>query len=363
MSPRRFVSLLVAALVAIAGAMYLSSLRHLDRDDGGKPLLPNLEASLDEITDIRLRKAESKPFATLHRQSPGHWVLAERNGYAADLGKIRRLLLALGEAKVVEGKTANPANYAILGVEDVGQPNAGGTEVTLVAPAKTTTLIVGHSAGNGNYVRRAGEAQSLLIEPPVPLDTNTRDWIDARLLDISPEKIQRIRMRLADGGSYAIARVPPPAAAPPPAGAAKPAMAPAAEGDAFKLDAVPAGREAADPASIAPSPTTYNGVPADDVAAATGIDFSKASVAELDLSDGSTLTLTGTVAGDKHWIKLQSSKDADLNARLQGRAFEIASYRYDAIYRPLEQLLKPKPLKAAPATKPVPSGKLPNGHP
>jgi hypothetical protein len=363
MSPKRFVSLLVAALVAIAGAMYLSSLRHLDRDDSGKPLLPSLEASLDEITDIRLRKAESKPFATLHRQSPGHWVLAERDGYAADLGKIRRLLLALGEAKVVEGKTANPASYDILGVEDVGRPNAGGTEVTLVAPAKTTTLIVGHSAGNGNYVRRAGEAQSLLIEPPVPLDTNTRDWIDTRLLDISPEKIQRIRMRLADGGSYAIARVPPPAAAPPPAGAAKPAMAPAAEGDGFKLDAVPAGREAADPASIAPSPTTYKGVPADDVAAATGIDFSKSSVAELDLSDGSTLTLTGTVAGDKHWIKLQSSKDADLNARLQGRAFEIAGYRYDAIYRPLEQLLKPKPLKAAPATKPVPSGKRPNGHP
>jgi hypothetical protein len=60
------------------------------------------------------------------------------------------------------------------------------------------------------------------------------------------------------------------------------------------------------------------------------------------MSDGNVITLTGAAVGDKHWIQLQASKDAALNALTAGRAFEVPSYRFDAIFRPLEQLLVPK---------------------
>ena len=43
-------------------------------------------------------------------------------------------------------------------------------------------------------------------------------------------------------------------------------------------------------------------------------------------------------------------------AKAQDRAFEVASYRYDAMFRPLEQLLVPKespPGKNTAAGKPV----------
>jgi hypothetical protein len=50
---------------------------------------------------------------------------------------------------------------------------------------------------------------------------------------------------------------------------------------------------------------------------------------------------------DKHWIKVTANKDAALAAKAKDRAFEVASYRYDAIFRPLEQLLVPKESKAA----------------
>jgi hypothetical protein len=82
------------------------------------------------------------------------------------------------------------------------------------------------------------------------------------------------------------------------------------------------------------------------------------------MSDGNVITLTGAVKGDKHWIRLQASKDPALNAKTAGRAFEIASYRFDAIFRPLEQLLVPKtpppaasksqPTKSPPTKKPLP---------
>jgi len=110
---------------------------------------------------------------------------------------------------------------------------------------------------------------------------------------------------------------------------------------------VPSGRKAADAASLAPSPSTYGALTADDVAPAGGVDFSKATVATVTLSDANVITVTGAVVGDKHWIQLKASKDAALAAKAAGRAFDIAGYRFDAIFRPLEQLLVPKETPAA----------------
>jgi hypothetical protein len=79
-------------------------------------------------------------------------------------------------------------------------------------------------------------------------------------------------------------------------------------------------------------------------------------VATVTLFSGNVITITGAAgaaAGDKHWIQLQTSKDAALNAKAAGRAFELSGYRFDAIFRPLEQLLVPKPPPPAAAKKPV----------
>ena len=88
-----------------------------------------------------------------------------------------------------------------------------------------------------------------------------------------------------------------------------------------------------------------SGLTAEDVAAAKDIDFTQSGQAVFTLEDGNVITLTGAMAGDKRWIEAQSSKDTALTQKAQGRAFEIASYRYDAIFRPLDQLLVPKETK------------------
>ena len=90
-----------------------------------------------------------------------------------------------------------------------------------------------------------------------------------------------------------------------------------------------------------------SGLTADEVAAASDIDFSKPSQAVFTLADGNVITVTGSAAGDKRWVEVQATKDAALNAKAQNRAFEVASYRFDAIFRPLEQLLVPKETKPA----------------
>ena len=115
---------------------------------------------------------------------------------------------------------------------------------------------------------------------------------------------------------------------------------------------MPTGRQAADPQTLAPAANFLASLADDDLAAAADIDFSKPSIVNVTLSDGGVITLTGTAVGDKRWVQVAAPKDASLSAKANGRAFEIAAYRFDGIFRPLEQLLlpKPQPLSAKPPT-------------
>jgi hypothetical protein len=118
-------------------------------------------------------------------------------------------------------------------------------------------------------------------------------------------------------------------------------------GTDFALEAVPPGRKAAEPNVITPSPTTFGSLEASDVTTASAIDFAKASTAVITLTDGRSYGLAGVTIADKHWLKLTSDKDALLMAKATGRAFEVPGYRFDALFRPLEALLIPKPAPAA----------------
>ena len=384
MSRQRFIALLVAALVAITAALYLSTQRNVVREVHGLPLLPALASKLDSVTSLSVLKGSTTPSVTVHKQGE-QWTVAERANYPADVAKLHKLLLALSDAKIREEKTSDPANYSIIGVEDPTKPGATGAQIELLAKDAKLDVIVGKPIDQGNFVRRAGEKSSYIVEPGISFEAEPRFWIDTRLLNFSADKIQSIQFKPDTGSTYTVRRVSEPtpkpdegkkaapntpgtpnAAAAPAAAAAAPAPAatPAEPAPSkFVLEGVPSGRQAADPNTLAPSPTAFSNLNDDDVAPIADIDFSKPSTVTLTLSDGSVITLTGAAVGEKRWIQIAAPQDATLSTKTSGRAFEIASYRYDQIFRPLEQLLVPKPAPAAKpapsAAKPVPSGSSP----
>ncbi|MDP9011016.1 MAG: DUF4340 domain-containing protein [Pseudomonadota bacterium] len=369
MNRQRFVALMVAALVAISGALYLSTQRNLPRDPHGLPLLPSLAGEMNTVTSLSVLKGGATPTVTVHKQGE-QWTVAERAEYPADVPKLRKLLLSLSDAKIREEKTSNPENYSIIGVEDPAQPGATGAQIELTAQDGKHALIVGKSVGEGSFVRRAEEKTSYVVEPGISFEAEPRYWIDTHLLDVAADKIQSIETKPVTGAAYSVHRVaaseskpsdgksgsPSSAASAAPAATTPAAPAtPAARN--FVLDGVPSGRQAADPQTLAPSPTMFSNLTAEDVAQAGDIDFSKPSTVTVTLDDGSVITLTGAVIGDKRWIQVAAPKDARLSAKTNGRAFEIAAYRYDGMFRPLEQLLVPKApppnaKKPAPAPKP-----------
>jgi hypothetical protein len=325
MSRARFTLLLVAALAAICGAFYLSSQRNLQRDSRGASLFPTLAPELDTVTEVSILKGSATPAVTLHKNGE-HWSVAERADYPADVAKIRRLLRALGDAKLAEEKTSDPANYPIIGVEDPTQAAATGAQVSVLAQDGKHAVIVGKPVGEGTFARRVGESKSYTVEPAISVEPEPRSWIDTQLIDIPSSSIQSVEFKPATGAGYTLHRIKP-------------------KEDGFALDKPPTGRTALDAKALAPSVSTLSGLNVEDVAAAKDIDFSQPAQAIFTLEDGAVVTIAGVAAGDKRWVEVQSAKDAALAQKAKDRAFQIASYRYDAIFRPLDQLLVPKETK------------------
>ncbi|MEO7206670.1 MAG: DUF4340 domain-containing protein [Steroidobacteraceae bacterium] len=381
MSRGQFIALLIAALMAISAAVVLSTQRNAPDEVHGLPLLPSLASELNTVTWLSVLKGSATPSVTVHKQGDA-WTVAQRANYPADVPKLRKLLVALSDAKIREEKTSDPANYSIIGVEDPTKAGATGAQIELNAKTGKLDVIVGKPAEQGSFVRRAGEKSSYVVEPAISFEAEPRYWIDTRLFDISADKIQSIQFKPDTGPAYTVRRVTEPApkpvedkksasnatraapAAPAPATPAAPAPPAPSK---FVLEGVPSGRQAADSNDLAPSPSTFSSLNDDDVAPVGDIDFSKPWTVTITLSDGSLMTLTGAAVGDKRWIQVAAPKDASLSAKTAGRAFEIANYRYDQIFKPLEQLLVPKPAPAKPAAPGakslLPSAKKPAAAP
>ena len=75
---------------------------------------------------MSIRKGSATPAVTLHKTG-GQWtVAAARATIPRTSRNSANCSLALGDAKMVEEKTSDPANYSIIGVEDPTKPGAGG---------------------------------------------------------------------------------------------------------------------------------------------------------------------------------------------------------------------------------------------
>ncbi|HSC06695.1 MAG TPA: DUF4340 domain-containing protein [Steroidobacteraceae bacterium] len=293
MTRQRFVTLLVLALLVITAAIWLSSQRSLRRDDtAGARALPALSSSLNQVSEVRLVKAGDETAVTLKR-ADSHWQVGERADYPADSSKIRKLLIDLSDLKVVEQKTENPANYAVLGVEDVKEPTAKGVRVDIAGLAQPVSLIVGKNAGSrSSYARPAQSAQSLAVTPSISLDTDPKEWLDRSLLDIPAPRVQQVRITDANGHSYVAKRE-------------------SRDQADFTVPDLPKGRKLTSPTIANSASTALGALTFDDVRPAAAPPTSPKGVAraEFRLFDGTVIEITGRKDGEHHWIHVQPRFD------------------------------------------------------
>ena len=348
MTARRVVLLLVAGLIIIAFAIWLSSKRHLERStQAGDLVIPGLEKSLNGVTEVRLTKGDETH--TTLKKGTSNWMVGERD-YPADSGKVRKLLLDLGSLNVVEEKTRNPANYPQLGVEDTTTPKATGTRVAVVTPEKVYEIIIGKpSSAKSGFVRIPTGPQALLAAPSITVDADPKRWLDNTLLDISQDRIKEVEEKPAEGTSFKASRE-------------------KKEQTDFTVSNLPKGRELSSPVAANSIAGSLSALTRDDVhkssPAAPGAKISHAIFRTFDglegdvswHKDGSRDLITITA----HSAAKETADEAQkLTTQLQGWDYEIPSYKYDVIFTSQDSLLKPvePPKKADKATDKPKAGK------
>jgi len=355
MSRGKLLTLAGSAAVLLTAGIWLSSHRaNVQADLGGAVVFSDLKASLGEVEELRLSKGDGS--RTTLRKGAGGWTVVERE-YPADGSRVRELALALAGMKIVERKTNDPANYAKLGVEAPESPTAASTLVEIVAGKKSWALIVGKSAeGRAVYVRKPAEAASALAEPSVNADPDQKRWLDRLITDLPGADVHEIAVKPANGPAYLLTR--------------------AQRGDAnLTLSPVPKGRTAVSSMSIDGQAEVLAAFNFDEV-------HSRATVAPTDHAtyrtfDGQVIEIAGRRDGEKALVQVTATRDPALAAkfpeaakapaaatpapatpdkaaapkpaaqtveRLAARAggveYEIPLYKYDALFKPLEELLE-----------------------
>ena len=207
---KRAVAILLAAFAVLLVLLVVGQRSGSSPAGTGAPLIAGLEAALGDIERVTVTKANGETVATLEKR-PDNWVVSDKHGYVANASKLRQALTALGEARVLEQKTANPELYGRLGVEDVTAPDAAGISVALTAPGRELpTVILGNAEGaKYRYARRAGETQSYLIDRNPDVPRVAAQWVDSVVVDVRGERVREVVITHADGEVVRISKTGP----------------------------------------------------------------------------------------------------------------------------------------------------------
>lgn len=199
MKPRTTFILVVLAVIALAGGWYFGPHENLaEQQHTSAGTLLFASAPLDKAAKIDITHA-GKHFAILLEHNV--WTLPSLGFYPVIATKVHAMLAGLAELRLLAKRTANPAQFASLGVEDPNHPKATGTLVTVsdAASHPLASLIVGNqnyaTAGNQTetlYVRRPGSHQSWLAQGNLSIAAEPDLWIDDGIANIDHSKILRV---------------------------------------------------------------------------------------------------------------------------------------------------------------------------
>jgi len=180
------------------------------------------------------------------------------------------------------------------------------------------------------------------------LDTAPRSWLDRGLLDLKAERVRDITITLPAAAPYTVTRDAP--------------------GAQFRLVNLPKGRTAASPDVVGAAASSLAAFAIDDVGPAPGGAPAAGYHATLRCFDGLVIELLGRKTGEVGYLGVSARFDPALRpaaatlrpaaevegearaiaARAAGREFQLASYRFAALFRPLDSLLTPLPAAKAP---------------
>jgi len=354
MNARSLSVLALAAVALMLGAWWLSS-----RDaqvSAETALYPSLKSNLADVQGMRVF-GKGDQLAVEVARDGDKYVVAQRHRYPADSSKVKTLLINLQSAKLREEKTSNPANYGALGVQALTEESATGARIELMgAPVN---LIVGKrdTATRTTYVRRADDKASWLINVELDAPTDPAQWLQRNMLDIGANRIAEGTIEVAGAKSYTVSKS-------------------KTTDPNFDVAPIAKGRELSSPSAANAFSQTLTGLQLNDVRPIAELANDKnAHHAKLRTFDGLVVNIAGYGSGEQNWITLSASADEALamrfhqidpkaakeqteanaaamkkvrdeanaiNKQTANWAYNIPAYKFEQLFKPLEQLLKAK---------------------
>ena len=316
---------ILAGIIGVLIAIYVA----INFGTGGRTsddlLLPELRNRINDVTEVRVTRNDGQ-YAIV--KNDGSWVLPGRDNYAADVGKLREILVALSDATVVEQKTSNPDKYGVLDVDDPAGEDSGATLLTISGDSFEYGVVIGKTAqANYRYVRIVDAQQSVLINQNPDLPDTIAGWMDSDLLDIASSVIQSVSIRHADGERIDIAKA-------------------AQEDSNFVVSNVPEGREITYETVANGIGGALAGLIMEDVRKSPA-DIEPAVTTEFHTYDGLTLSITTFTEEDSSWVSIAAASTEEnsvadaINERLSGWQFRIPDYKANLLRRRFDDILKP----------------------
>jgi hypothetical protein len=363
MKPKSFVYLAAAATLSVLLAI-LSFAANNQWSAGkatGEKLLPKLADSIREVAQIEIRQGDN---AVVLEKKSEIWGIKSRDGYPLDVAKLRTLLVALGEAELIEPKTRRADRYTALELEDPAEKSAKsrlvritsakGEAIAEVVIGKKRPELYGTGKAGGTYVRRPGDPQSWLANVDLDAPLAVKDWVKTSVLTIDAGKISRVSIEIPGEQALKIER---------PAPAAKDAKAKDAKEDAkeptdaktptepAKLAFVafpPEGKKLKDTGAAETLARALSSIDMEDVRklaeppAGEGV-----SVVKIEVADGPTTTLRLRKEGDAHWLSVAATGEGEakkaaeeISGRTQGWEFKLPAAKAESILKKRSDLLQ-----------------------
>ena len=304
----RNVKILAVVVLILFGTLFALNSGDRSGTSGGDELLfPELKSRLNDITVVTITDDEGE--IALRREadedgnSPaGRWIAPDYDGYPVDTANLRRLLLAIADARKVEQKTSDPEFYERLGVQDPGE-SGGGVLVSARGDNAAIALILGDTAqGEFRYARIPDQAPSWLINQNPTLPADRAGWLLPGIVDIDASRIESAVIQHTDGEVVTARKA-------------------NADEVNFDVENIPEGRELRYPSVANSIGAVLGNLTLEDVRRADSLAEDAAiSTAEFRTFDGLELLLRihSRAAGDPEGENADANSDGDVNGDSDG---------------------------------------------
>ncbi len=360
MEPKHLNRLAIAAVVSLIAAGLVHSSYNDFSDDtiSGEKLFPSLGEQAANVGQITLGQGEKK--LSFKKSEDGkQWSIVERSGYPVDAKKVRKLVVSLAKAELIQRKTRDEKRFAQLELEEpdgkdaksklIRLADSGGKTVAEIVVGKRRHGAFGTSK-SGTYLRKPGDNQTWLASLDIEAPLDVSDWVQPVFFKIDDKAMKSLVVSEGDKTVYKLD-----------AGDDK--------DGALKFADVPTGKKTKTSVKASDLVNGIRTLELTDVRAAVDGDKKPDMTADIVMKDGAAYRIGLKKDGKKRWITVAvtaDGKDAEgakkIREATSGWTYQIAEWRAGQVFKSSDDLFEDvKPAATAPIQPGAPKMSLPPG--